>query len=663
MGSIRLGIIWGASFAFAAVAGAQVPLQTAPQVPEPATSSATPESDPAYKFLAAAYAANQERDYDFAIAQFQQAIAAAPQRLDIRKDLAYTFLKSGDTLAARGQFAEVLHLTEAQHLPPDDQIALEYAFLCYETKEPVLARRVFDRLRQPHDGLPANPTATEAFENIDRPLREGIARWQAALSQSPDNFSGHEELAKLAEQRDDLTLAAEYFERAWRLRPARRDLLLDLGRIWGEQNRAENAKAALLAASRAAEPRTSERANEQLRDVLGSRYPFVYEFENALKLDPSNDALRRELAYLHQAMGNQEAADRELKKLPAIIVESKPLAEVEQPRADAPAQPQLLDRSDVPIPSRPLGEAKRMGEISFEKGYLNDALRYLHAAVEEDVEDFNSALRLGETYNMLGADREAIRWFDRALGSSDNQTATTAAQAVRNISPGLRRFRTTVWMFPMISTRWANTFAYAQAKVELRTSAPVHPYASLRFIGDVRGKLDPIAGLSPQYLSERSVIVAAGLATKTWQGVTGWFEAGEAIRYMNGPGGRAIPDYRGGVSYGKMISNQRGLFADTADDGLFVSRFGNDTLLYSQNRAGKNIDDSLQFYWNFNSTLDAKRQYWANTVETGPGARITIDGVRFSVNWLRGAYLINSGNPYRPNFTDLRIGIWYAFSK
>ena len=36
--------------------------------------------------------------------------------------------------------------------------------------------------------------------------------------------------------------------------------------------------------------------------------------------------------------------------------------------------------------------------------------------------------------------------------------------------------------------------------------------------------------------------------------------------------------------------------------------------------------------------------------------------VTFSVNALRGAYLVNQGNPRRPNFNDVRVGIWYALS-
>src|SRR5260370_31731500 len=111
----------------------------------------------------------------------------------------------GETQAARDQFAEAMRLD-----PADEQVALEYAFLCYETRQPVAARRVFDRLRKS-----GNPAASAAFENVDRPLREGIARWTQAIQQDPENFSAREELARLAEQRDQLDLAAEQYLAAW----------------------------------------------------------------------------------------------------------------------------------------------------------------------------------------------------------------------------------------------------------------------------------------------------------------------------------------------------------------------------------------------------------------------------------------------------------------
>src|SRR5213078_2018379 len=87
-----------------------------------------------------AYAALRAKNYDDAIRNFEQAALFAPARSSIRKDLAYTLLKIGESERARDQFAEAMRLD-----PADDQIALEYAYLCYETKQPVMARRVFGR--------------------------------------------------------------------------------------------------------------------------------------------------------------------------------------------------------------------------------------------------------------------------------------------------------------------------------------------------------------------------------------------------------------------------------------------------------------------------------------------------------------------------------------
>jgi Tfp pilus assembly protein PilF len=583
--------------------------------------------DPAYVPLDQAYAALRAKNYDDAIRDFEQAAALSPARSSIRKDLAYALLKIGESERARDQFAEAMRLD-----PSDDQISLEYAFLCYETKQPVMARRVFDRLRQS-----GNPMAAESFENIDRPLREGIARWKQALDLSPDNFSAHEELANLAEQRDELDLAVAQYQAAWKLRPARRDLLLDLGRIWKMQGRAEESLAALIAVSRGPEPRVAEQA----RELLPARYPYVYEFEQALTLDPTNDALRRELAYLHLAMGNKTAAEQQFQLLP----DGSQSASLPSPA------PQT---SELPH------DNKLLGEQSLDKGYLNDALKYLHAAHENDPMDFEVMLKLGWAYNVLKDDREAVRWFSLARSSPDARTASEASRAYGNLTPSLRRLRTTVWAFPTISTRWQDTFVYAQAKTELRWAFPIHPYVSLRFIGDARGAVRMGANISPQNLSESSVIVGAGLASPVYRGLMAWFEAGEALRYRTPSS--ALPDFRGGVSYTGSVRGPHRLFAESNDDGVFISRFGNDTLLYSQNRTGRTLGESVQIYWNWNATVDAKGEYWANSVETGPGVRFRVNPLQFTVNFLRGAYLVNQSNPYRPTFNDVRIGVWYAFT-
>ena len=117
----------------------------------------------------------------------------------------------------------------------------------------------------------------------------------------------------------------------------------------------------------------------------------------------------------------------------------------------------------------------------------------------------------------------------------------------------------------------------------------------------------------------------------------------------------------------------KGLFFETNEDGVFVSRFQNDMLLYSQNRAGYTFAPSEGFGRIPGAALlerqrhaDRLRQYWANYVETGPGLRFRFrnlpKSMLFSVNFVRGAYTVNEDNPRRPNFYDLRAGFWYAFT-
>ena len=650
-----------------------------------AAFSQTPPTplDQAYAELDKAYQELKDKRYDIAIAGFERAIALAPDRPSVRKDLAYTLLKVGETGAARDQFAAAMRLD-----PGDDQVALEYGFLCYETHQEVTARRIFDRYRN------SSATAAQAFENIDRPLREGIDRWRMALAVSPDNFSGHLELARLAEQRDELALAAEHYERAWHLRPDHRDLLLDLGRVWKQLDRPEEAAAALLAASRGAEPRVAEQA----RELLPDRYPYVYEFEKALALDPSNVELRRELAYLHLQMERRSDAETQfagiVERAPSDLSSITQLGLLKLSQGDTAGAMVLLNRilqsSDEDLaqrvrtalrlpetlrgravaPATVPTQAKELAFKSLEKGYLKDALRYLTIAHENDPVDFEVMLKLGWANNLLKDDRDAIKWFNLARQSPDVKIAVEAARASRNLSGSLARFRTTVWIFPTFSTRWHDLFAYAQAKTELNLHRWfVHPYLTLRFVGDTQGAIAPGVGFAPQYLSEGAAILGLGIATRTWHGATGWFEAGEEVRYRTTPAdpSRGSPDYRGGVSYAKgfghlLTGESHGWFTETNDDAVYVRRFENDTLLYSQNRTGYTALRA-QFYWNWNVTTDVKTLYWANYVETGPGLRFRVAPLLFSINVLRGAYLVNTGNPRGPNFNDLRIGVWYAFSR
>ena len=637
--------------------------------------------DPAYEPLTRAYEALRARDYDTAIAGFLKGIEAAPRRASIHKDLAYTYLKIGENELARDQFAEAMEMD-----PNDTQVAMEYAFLCYETKQQQQARRIFDRIRKTGDA-----TAEQAFHNIDAPLAAGIERWKKAIEMGADNFSAHFELATLAEQRDELALAAEQYEKAWRLLPDRRSVLVDLGRVWKALGRTDDATAALLAASRGGEPRAAEMA----RELLPRRYPFVGEFRRALELDPSNVELRREFAYLLLRMDFQPEAEREFGVLtqtaPDDLLAATQLGFLFYARGDHFAATPLFDRvlagKDEDLANRVRAvlripqvlqargdappasiDAKVMAERSIKAGYMKDALKYLQVAHEGDPGDFEVMLKLGWTYNILHQDLLAFRWFDLARKSPDPQVAAEAGHAWRNLRAATERFRTTAWVYPIFSTRWHDFFSYAQIKTGIRTKSPIQPYVSVRFVGDTRLT---IGVASPQYLSESSFILAVGAATAPWHGITGWAEAGSAIGYISG---HMLPDYRGGVSLARGVGHtlrgeSSGWFADTTLDGVFISRFGNDFLVYDQSRLGYAFGPQTlrsQLSWNANLTFDSQRQYWANFGETGPGVRFASSclppSTYVTFNLLRGAYLVNTGNPRRPNFNDFRAGFWYAFT-
>lgn len=558
--------------------------------------------DPAWAPLENAYQALRANNYESAIAWFGKALEAAPQRPHIRKDLAYTYLKIGEPEAARDQFAEAMRLD-----PADSHVALEYAFLCYETKQRATARRIFDRLRSSSDPV-ARATAEEAFQNVDRPLAEGIRRWQAALASAPDNFSGHQELAVLAEQRDQLELAAEHYRKALQLRPEEPSLLLDLARVWSALGKTEQAQQAYLEAVRSPVPRVAEAARQ------------------------------------HLPAGQRQAPDS----------------------AKPPSPPRTASQLT----------AKEMAERSYRKGYLKDALRYLKIAHEADPADSSVILKMGWSYNALRQDEQALRWFQMARKSPDPAIAREADKAYKNLRPALARTRTSAWVFPFYSSRWNDLFSYGQLKTELRLGRlPFRPYLSTRFIGDTRRTAGEAL---PQYLSESSFLFALGLASRQWRGFTLWGEAGTAVSYLARQQNvrRRMPDYRGGAAYskgfGQLLGGEApGVFFETNDDGVFLSRFRNDFLLYSQNRFGVTLPPlgglRTQFYWNGNATVDLERQYWANFVEFGPGIRFRLPGMpealTFSVNLLRGVYTLNRDNPRRPNFFDLRAGFWCAITR
>ncbi len=636
---------------------------------------------PAYTFepdlgeieLAKAFQASTQKDYDSAIVEFRITLAKNPNNASAHKNLAYTLLKTGDNVEARDEFEAALKLNSH-----DETAALEFAFLAFETKKPVEARRMFERLRR--NGTAATrATAEKAFQNIDQPLATGIARWQQALarSASPNDismFSAHWELAHLAELRDELPLAAEQYAICRQLKPQLSELLLIEARVWQQLNRVDEARAAILAASRERNSRTAEQGLE----LWGSRYPYPYEFVKALEIDPRNIDLRRELAFLYLAIDKRSDAVEQFEKILALDPNDRlsrdQLDALHGVKKVAVAAPRVTGAS-------PQAGAKQLGEKSLALGFARDAIKYLRQAHDEDPDDAEVMLKLGWAYNYAKDDADAIQWFDRVRHCNDPVIAAQAAKAFHNLN-GDTPAQTTVWTLLMYSSRWHDMFSYDQVKRTFPLpwkdmNKWFSVYLSARLTGDLTSSL-PLDSTKPRDLWDNVAIFGVGVSSKTWHHFTGWAEAGEGVRDMpvRAGFGTAIPDYRGGLNFEKgfghlLGGNSPGLFFETTGDAVYISRYDKDWIFQSKNRAGWTFAPwnklSAEVLLNANYLHDLKNQYWAEAGEIGPGIRVHMPWMRpgayISSDFVRGAYTNNVGNPRRPNYNDFRVGLWYAFTK
>jgi tetratricopeptide (TPR) repeat protein len=634
-----LGRAEGAAQEFRRVA--QIGLQPFAQQASAAMERLSNASDGAFAPLAKAYASLSEKDYDQAVDDFRQALAAAPARPQIEKELAYALLKTGATLEAREAFSRAVHLD-----PTDERAAMELAFLQHETGQAAEALATFQRLAGSEDAQVRELAAATAL-NLESELDAAIARWVEAIEQDPNNRSVHLELAELYEKRNQLADAAVQYLEGWRLPgPDGDEVLLKLARARLAAGNSEGTRGAWLLAAQSAETRIAETA----KTLMPSRFPWASEFRAALALDPEHAGLRRELAYLLLEVGERDPAIAEFETLlaahPSDYQAAAQLAFLYQEAGDAGRAAALLEqaeesrdpdvadaarmqlerlREERSAPLREMGEKSL--EKSLEKSYLLDAQQQFAEAYSANPTDYAAALKLGVVYNLMQQDREAIEWFRIATASDDPRIAEQASRSYANLAPQYRFARTTVWMYPFYSRRFSTVFGYAQAKTEFRIGrSPIKPYFSLRLAGDVRRRA---GGSSPSLLSESALIAAVGASARLDHGLTLWGEAGESFSYLGSPPDgvpRAAPDYRGGANWFRargstLGGDEAGSFYEMNLDVVYVSRFNDDVLAYYQFRPGYRLPNRgvlrAQVYWNWNVTTDTSREYWATTSRPG----------------------------------------------
>ena len=98
--------------------------------------------------------------------------------------------------------------------------------------------------------------------------------------------------------------------------------------------------------------------------------------------------------------------------------------------------------------------------------------------------------------------------------------------------------------------------ATARSKTELKLGhLPIRPYLSraIRRATYARPSAPRSAIQRRNIFRKPRLSSGSGVATLPWHGITGWFEAGEAVKYLPNRTdvGAMIPDYRGGISYAK----------------------------------------------------------------------------------------------------------------
>jgi len=650
-------------------------------------ASAAPK-DPEAPSLESGYAALRAGDFDRAVAAFEGAVEAAPEQARGHKELAYALLKTGETERARDAFARAVEID-----PADEAAALELAFLQHDTGLRAESLTLLRRLREAKEER-IRATATGAVERIEASLAGDVGRWERAVTEAPDNRAGRLELARIYERAAEPGKAAEQLAAAFRLEGENADeILLSLGRVRLEAGDVEGAHGAWLLASRSAEVRIAESA----RGVMPARYPYANEFRRALELRPGDGGLRKDLAYLLLEVGETDAAVEEFERTteaaPNDMQAAAQLAylylELDREedafglleRARESEDPDVVLRAEqalTAVRSKKAAPVRALGEKSLEKSYLRDAQRQFFEAWRLNPQDHAVALKLGVVHNLLTEDREAVRWFRLASRSEDPAVSEQAMRSYRALAPSQRKVLTTVWAFPFYSKRFSTVFGYAQAKTEFRIDdLPVRPYVSLRVAGDTRRRSGGAA--APQLLSESSLIAAVGLRKRLDYGVTLWGEAGQSVSYLGErPDGVPLsaPDYRGGLNWFRargpsLGSDEAGAFQEMNLDAVYISRFDDDVLAYFQYRPGYRLPTwkwvRAQTYLNWNVTADRSRQYWGNYAEAGPGVRLRVPKINppmnLSFDFVRGVHLSNRGNTRRPNYFDVRAGLWYSFSK
>ena len=418
----------------------------------------------------------------------------------------------------------------------------------------------------------------------------------------------------------------------------------------------------------------------------------IREFREALAANPSKADWRTDLAYAEVAVGSLENAAGDFKAVYREHPEQLKIAlelgylyeqlhdnalakkyfaaagSSVDPQISQPAQLALQNLRDSELQAR-----KQKAYDLLEQGHRKEALSLFEQAHVADPNDSAVTLQLGYLYQATGKLAKARDMFEAERYNQDPRVSSQATSALTEVNHQSAWWFASAYIAPFYESRFANQVNPINFKVGLMATRYLQPYLGMRFTRDIRST----TGTLPVIYSDNSDVFSVGLQSPILgHGTELYAEAGTAVSLMSQPvQGRAVPDYRAGITWykpwetslaeaAKKRSRGVSLTGNAYSDISFYSRYNNDVIGYLQIRQGVNLPTAhilpMQVLAAINVVRDSNSDFYNNVVEAGPAVRIApfrrLLGLQFEVDYVRGFYTAHDpSNPYGPRYGDVRV--------
>jgi tetratricopeptide (TPR) repeat protein len=331
---------------------------------------------------------------------------------------------------------------------------------------------------------------------------------------------------------------------------------------------------------------------------------------------------------------------------------------------------------------------KQIGFLELANGDVKAAIASFEAARAIDPRDCYLALQLGYLYQRQGEHAAAEEAFREAVASPDEKIRTDADSALRNFLHDRRTWYFDLYGSPMYTSRFNDGIAIFQSRLGWKPSpgSPVSFYLGGLVTRDTTSK----GGTLPIIFSDDVGLLGFGILLQprhshfsfhTEENVAVPLISGGTYNYSARGDFRAIASYYnlfGGKLRGPLglvtFDRLRGerLFSDIDASSGYYSRYNHNGIFYLQNREGLHLwnmgPSQMSGYLKYFLVKDTHRDFYNNLGEGGGGIEFRPDrkanvGLRFEC--LRGSYfgIARQPNPYRPNYTDIRVTLLFGFRK